>query len=100
MSKDTSTLVFPGGETRCIYSDSTPYAFQVIPGATDKLLFYFQGGGACWDRVSDALNFCSSDVSPQISAGVFDRTDPQNQYKDYTIVHAMYCSGDVWGGDA
>ena len=99
MSKDTSTLVFPGGETRCIYSDSTPYAFQVIPGATDKLLFYFQGGGACWDRVSDALNFCSSDVSPQISAGVFDRTDPQNQYKDYTIVHAMYCSGDVWGGN-
>jgi peptidase E len=28
--KDNSTLVFTGGETRCIYSDSSPYAFQVI----------------------------------------------------------------------
>jgi hypothetical protein len=27
--KDDSTLVLPGGNTRCIFSDSTPYAFQV-----------------------------------------------------------------------
>ena len=25
----TSTMVLPGGKTRCIFSDSTPYAFQV-----------------------------------------------------------------------
>jgi hypothetical protein len=48
MPRDESTLVLPGGETRCIYADSTPYAFQVIPGDSEKLLFYFQGGGACW----------------------------------------------------
>lgn len=99
MEKDTSTLVFPGGDTRCIYSDSTPYAFQVIPGATDKLLFYFQGGGACWDLISDSLNFCSSDISPQGSSGLFDRSNSQNLYSDYTVVFAMYCSGDVWGGN-
>jgi hypothetical protein len=29
MTKDKSTLVLPGGETRCIFSDSTPFAFQV-----------------------------------------------------------------------
>ena len=29
MQENESTLVFPGGETRCIYSTSTPYAFQV-----------------------------------------------------------------------
>ena len=30
MPKDQTTLVLPGGETRCIYSYSTPFAFQVI----------------------------------------------------------------------
>jgi hypothetical protein len=30
MARDSSTLVLPGGETRCIFSDSTPFAFQVI----------------------------------------------------------------------
>jgi hypothetical protein len=27
--KDTTTMVLPGGSTRCIFSDSTPFAFQV-----------------------------------------------------------------------
>jgi len=30
---------------------------------------------------------------------VFDRTNELNSYKDYTIVHALYCSGDVWIGN-
>ena len=29
MKKDESTIVLPGGETRCIYSYSTPFGFQV-----------------------------------------------------------------------
>lgn len=29
MPKDQSTIVIPGGETRCIFSYSTPFAFQV-----------------------------------------------------------------------
>lgn len=28
-AKDVTTLVLPGGETRCITSTSTPFAFQV-----------------------------------------------------------------------
>jgi hypothetical protein len=28
-AKDKTTLVLPGGKTRCIFSDSTPFAFQV-----------------------------------------------------------------------
>ena len=35
-------MIFPGGETRCLKSYSTPYAFQVHKGARNKLLFYFQ----------------------------------------------------------
>jgi hypothetical protein len=98
-TKDKSTLVLPGGETRCIFSTSTPFAFQVIPGATDKVLLYFQGGGACWDQSSTKLGFCTTDSQPQSPVGIFDRTNALNEYRDYTIVHVLYCSGDVFGGD-
>lgn len=45
--KDSSTLVLPGGKTRCIFSDSTPYAFQVsfhhlsLPEGFAKVSFLF-----------------------------------------------------------
>jgi hypothetical protein len=57
--KDLTTLVHPGGSTRCMFSYSTPYSFQVIPGRTDKVMFYFQGGGACWNKeVRDGYRYC------------------------------------------
>jgi len=37
-SSSTSTLVDPGGDSRCIFSDSGAFKFQVWPGASDKLL--------------------------------------------------------------
>src|SRR5688572_33342387 len=36
----------PGGETKC--AKGGEYAFSVRPGAKDKLLVWFEGGGACW----------------------------------------------------
>jgi hypothetical protein len=39
MPKDQTTLVLPGGETRCIYSYSTPFAFQVNIPISHALLF-------------------------------------------------------------
>jgi hypothetical protein len=74
MKKDSTTLVLPGGNTRCIFSDSTPFAFQVIPGDSDKVLFFFQGGGACWNKASTVpLSMCSTDASPASLSGAFDR---------------------------
>lgn len=97
--KGETTMVLPGGKTRCIYSYSTPFAFQVIPGDSDKVLFYLQGGGACWDEVSTKIGFCSSDSAPQSQVGIFDRTNANNHFKSHTVVHVSYCSGDVFGGD-
>ncbi len=99
MPKDETTLVLPGGNTRCIHSYSTPFAFQVVPGDSDKLIFYLQGGGACWNEGSTKAGFCSSDSSPQSLVGIFDRTNEANAFKSYTIVHVLYCSGDVHGGN-
>ena len=97
-AKDKSMLVLPGGETRCIFSTSTEFAFQVIPGDTDKLLFYFQGGGACWDKASTVtIPMCTTDSSPSGLNGIFDRTNAANTYRDYTVVQVLYCSGDIHG---
>jgi hypothetical protein len=49
--------------------------------------------------VSSKAGFCTSDSSPQSPVGVFSRTDDRNKFKDFTIVHVLYCSGDVWGGN-
>lgn len=97
MADDTSTLVYPGGDTRCIFSDSGDYAFQVWPGASDKLMVYFQGGGACWDKISTKAGLCSTTASPGGEQGVFCRGDctDNNSFEDYTIVHVLYCSGDA-----
>ena len=99
MRRDQSYVVYPGGATRCIYSSSTPFGFQVIPGDSDKLLFTFQGGGACWDAISTALGACSTDAEPDSKDGWMDRSDPANPFVNYTVVHVLYCSGDVHGGN-
>jgi len=35
---------------------------------------------------------------PNSPTGIFDTANPANPFASYTIVHALYCSGDVWGG--
>lgn len=101
LPKDQTTLVYPGGETRCIFSDSTDFSFQVVPGVSDKLLFYFQGGGACWNEASSnpKVALCTTDASPAGLSGAFDRTNPENSLREHTIVNVLYCSGDVHGGN-
>jgi hypothetical protein len=94
-------LIYPGGETRCIFSTSTAYSFQVVPGDKDKLLFFFQDGGACWDKVStlDAC-LCYTDANPYSLTGIFNRTNVENEFRSYTVVVVLYCSGDVHIGNA
>ena len=101
-------MIFPGGNTRCLKSYSTPYAFQVHKGSKNKLLFYFQGGGSCWDETTTNASgrgkkggtYCRTDAVPWPIYGVFDKTDERNAYKDYTIVNVLYCSGDNHAGNA
>ena len=101
METNRPVQVYPGGDTRCIFSDSTPYSFEVIPGNSDDLLFFFQGGGACWDKetTTGKMRACYTDANPmQSRAGVFNRTLLSNPFRDYTIVHVLYCSGDMHAG--
>lgn len=101
MPRDTSYLVRPGGATRCIFSTTTPFQFEVIRGASDKVVFFFQGGGACWDFLSTSIAACNTGAFAQgPQGGIFDRNpESSNPFRDYTLVHVLYCDGSVHGGN-
>jgi hypothetical protein len=97
------TKIEPGGETIC--STGTPYAFYVHPGTVNRLVVYFEGGGACWDE-----NTCSNpglyydeavdetDNPANHSQGMADLDNPENPFKDWFQVFVPYCTGDIhWG---
>lgn len=100
------TLVYPGGETKCINGDD--YAFLVIPGAWNKLLFYFEGGGACWESNGAfgkvVVRQCSESLQDAFhwygyGRGVLNSTDKRNPFRGYTTVQLLYCSGDAFIGN-
>jgi hypothetical protein len=95
--------LLPGGDTLC--SDGSEYKFFVKQGDPQKLMFYLEGGGACWDgancdtdlRPSYQVNLANTDPSRAHGILAFDQMT--NPFADYTVVYAPYCSGDVHLGD-
>lgn len=84
-----------------------PYSFYLKPGKTDKLLVYFNGGGACWNYGTCAITpggrpsyLPSTDAAnnPNTMAGLLDVKNPDNPYKDWTMVFLPYCTGDIFLG--
>ena len=103
-----SVALVPGdGSARCIFSESISgkYQFEVIRGDSDKLHIHFQGGGACWDRTSTRMAMCSHIAWPHGSTaatkanGIFARGYAANPWREYTLVHVLYCSGDLHAGN-
>ena len=93
----------PGGETLC--ARGTEYAFFVRPGDPERLMIYFQGGGACWNALTCDPNQTFFDqrvgtVEEEIGryGGVFDFDNPENPVSDYSIVFVPYCTADVHSG--
>lgn len=87
----------PGAPTTCINGD--PYSFYVRKGSVNKVLLFLQGGGACWDAQTCALPIYSKTASPPGSAGILDPNNAANPFKDWYVVYAPYCTGDVFLGD-
>jgi len=95
-----ATLIYPSkAGSKCWNGDE--WAFLVHPGASDKLLFYFPGGGACWENpvlLPGAAKLCMDSMSAGLGAtaygtGAQDFSDPRNPFKDYTVVSPTYCGG-------
>lgn len=96
----------PAGDTVC--SNDTPYSFFVYPNpASDNLLIHFQGGGACWfDGNCDPQgsptydpSIDDSDNPARYPVGIFDLDNPENPFRDYSMVMLPYCTGDVHIGN-
>ncbi len=47
-------VVYEGRELHPVCSHGTPYRFFVKKGSENKLLIYYQGGGACWSTLTCA----------------------------------------------
>lgn len=99
-------------EAKCANGASTGVGLNV--GTGDQVLIFLDGGGACWDEVScfgvdlaanivngyTKANFDADASGDTLKQGVFDRTAPNNPFKDASIVYVPYCTGDVHAGDA
>ncbi len=96
---DGWTSISPGGDTLC--SDGSDYQFFARQGDPSKLVVYLQGGGACWFREN-----CDPEMQPTYTIrigedftpwefGIFNFSNPDNPFKDHSVVFAPYCSADV-----
>lgn len=90
--------VTPGGDAVC--ARGTPYTFFVRSGNPNKIVIFFEGGGACWN---DATCAPGSGLFDEVveggeagaySQGIFDAANPENPLAGYTIVFVAYCTGD------
>ena len=77
-------------------------------GSSDRLVIYFEGGGACFNTATCLLNDGFSNFSaPQFIAwantigggGMFDADAADNPVADWNFVYVPYCTGDVHAGD-
>jgi hypothetical protein len=99
-------VIKPGAPTIC--SRGTEYAYFVIPGARDKVIIEFEGGGACWD--TKTCGFATSLFTEMVdipkhmtdltgSMTWYDHANPNHPMKDWTHVFIPYCTGDIHWGD-
>ena len=77
-------------------------------GSSDRLVIYFEGGGACFDAATCLLNDGFSNFNaPQFTAwantlgggGMFDADAADNPVADWNFVYVPYCTNDVHAGD-
>jgi len=99
-----SNLLYPDpttSQTRCLFSSSPEFAFQVVPRNPDRFLLHFQGGGACWSEFTTlTMRACEFDrVVPYDIRSIFNGSSPDNPFKDYTVVVVPACSGDLHVGN-
>jgi hypothetical protein len=93
-------------EPRCGFDDDSDYHFFVKRGSVNKVVMYYQGGGACWENLTCGIPICKNGADPvsddpdNASTGFADLSNPDNPFKDWNIVFVTYCTCDVHYGDA
>jgi len=98
-------IAYEGKNFNPICATGGPYEFFVKRGTVNKLLMYYQGGGACWEQLTCGIPVCDISVGPSdnpqgATTGFFNLSNPNNPFKDWNIVFVSYCSCDIHFGDA
>lgn len=90
---------------RCGFDDDPDYHFFVKRGSVNKLVMYYQGGGACWENLTCGIPVCKNGADPvaddpdNATAGFADLGNPDNPFKDWNAVFVTYCTCDIHFGD-
>jgi hypothetical protein len=98
-------VVYEGRELAPICLNDTPYVFFARRGTVNKMVVYFQGGGACWNSLTCGLPTCKTETGAfddpsDATSGFADLSNPDNPFKDWSVVMIPYCTGDVHWGDS
>jgi hypothetical protein len=108
-------IVTPAGEWTwvpfpdavCRDGSSTGLGVRLNP-ASDKVVIYLEGGGACFHADSCLINDVFLNFGETAfgawkaatgSAGIFDSSRSDNPFADWNVIYVPYCTGDVHAGD-
>jgi hypothetical protein len=105
VSIDGQPVEYQGRTFSPVCMNGTPYRFFARRGTVNKLVMYYQGGGACWDELTCSLPVCDDSVTDGddpngFDSGFADLDNPANPFKDWNAVFVSYCSCDIHFGDA
>lgn len=73
-----------------------PFRMVTRPGATDDLVIFLQGGGACWS------DFCLAIDSAPPGIPLLEILNPElenNPVKDWDVAYVPYCDASLFAGD-
>jgi Pectinacetylesterase len=101
--------VAPGGDCEC--ADGSEFAFWERRADPAKVVFFLDGGGACFDAKTCAftgLNHPHKEADydwsiwgedPAQEGGIFDFARADNPFRDYSFIYVPSCTGDTHLGD-
>ena len=98
-------VMHEGGDD-CVCADGSDFVYFSRQDDPERVLLYFQGGGACFSEELCRFDSGAYDVSagpdddPAGDPGIFDLDHPDNPFRGWSMVFVPYCTGDVHLGDA
>jgi hypothetical protein len=115
VTRTTSTAVASSGgsatwqrvdaPSTCMCSDASEFHYFIRRADPTKVLFFLEGGGACFSATTCAPD--SASFTHRLTArnrpgkaGIFDLGNERNPFRDYSMVYVPYCTGDVHLGNA
>lgn len=99
---DMTWKAVPTAGTLCRDKTATGFAVN-LNMASDKLIIYMAGGGACFNALTCAGNpraWAATDPNAAMAGSTFviNRAAANNPFKDWNMAYIPYCTGDVHTG--